>query len=628
MKTVTYVILAFFALTFLVYGMSLGNDFVRWDDGLLIYENPIVREISPWSVTSAFTTYDPELYIPLTLLSYQFDYLIAGSNPFIYHLTSLLLHTINALLVTWFVYLLSKRKFAALFCGLLFAVHPLHTEAVAWASARKDVLSTLFFLGSLVAYIYYVRVNELTSKQVNESPTRSSRRSYIASIILFALALLAKVVAITLPVILVLIDFVEGRKIKNSLIEKLPYFGLSAIFGIIAMLGKQSAVGGLSIVEYVLIACKSTAFYVQKLVFPSGLSVLYPYTDTITLGSGEFLIPIIFCIALIGIAFLCRKQRKLITFGILFYFVTLLPSFITFAKDGDIYFASDRYSYIPSIGVSILIVLGVFRIARAKREIFRHAITAFSLVLVVFACLSWSQSRVWANSENLFRHVLIHYPDSHRARNNIGNVYRRQGKIGEAITEYELALVISQRAKTYSNLGAAYRKNGEIMEALKVYKKAIKLDPTDPEPYFGLGLVYEASGDSKQALESYNKSLDLDPTYAEVYNNIGSLRMAAGQTSLAVDAYWNAIQADRFFVQSYYNLGIAYVKVGKADDAIKAYEDAIAIHPKFTAARINLGILYYDLGKIEDSISQFKDVLGYDPENKSAISALVQMGEL
>src|SRR3990167_4725209 len=275
----------FFLISFLIYGSALNNDFVLWDDHYLIVGNPIVKEISLWSLKEAFKTFDPELYIPATLMSYQIDHLLWGMNPFGFHLTNLVLHTMNALLVTVFIQLLMRRSpyhLLPVLCGLLFLVHPLHTEAVAWASARKDVLSSFFFLLSVCSYLQW--------REREKKEERSGKLLYSFSIFAFALGLLAKVSIIILPVILLLIEWLQGRSLREKTlwIEKIPYIFLSVLFGIAALGGKQGNSGLLF--EKILIGCKATVFYITKLFWPTGLSVLYPYTENISITNADLFI--------------------------------------------------------------------------------------------------------------------------------------------------------------------------------------------------------------------------------------------------------------------------------------------------------------------------------------------------
>jgi protein O-mannosyl-transferase len=617
-------VIGFFVVAFLIYGTSLRYDFVRWDDGLLIYENPIVRSITPHTVTAAFTSYDPELYIPLTLLSYQLNFAIGGADPFIYKLTNLLLHVANALFVLLFVFLLVRRKWVAFFCGLLFLVHPLHTEAVVWASARKDLLSTFFFLASLNAYLYFHETDE--------------KKWYRWSIGFFFCALLAKIIAATLPVVLLLVGFLRHReRDKKMMIQTIPFFALSILFVIIALIGKAGVISSASEMTQAIMANKSIVFYLQKLFVPTHLSVLYPYTGDVTMMNPDFLFSFtIVCVLIAGGLFFAHRWR-VATFGVAFFLVTLAPTFLNSSIDGDLYFASDRYAYISSIGVLLVFCSAVFE--KRLWTIFnlptmfnmQYSIPAVILtsIAVVFAFFSHAQAKVWKNSETLFRNVIDHYPlDAHRAHNNLGNVYRRQGNLELAVSEFQTAIAISPRPRTQSNLGAVYRKQGKILEALEAYRMAIELNPEDPEPYFGLGIVYAERGDSAQALTNYRKALEMDPTYAEVYNNMGSLYLNLGQRETAIAQYRKAIALDPYFPEASYNLGIALTKIGEEDQAISVYENILTLEPAFVAARINLGILYYNAERFRDSIAEFRAVLRHDPSNARAISALKQMGEL
>lgn len=643
-KTIILIAACFFALTFAVYGASLFNDFVRWDDGLLITENPAVREISPRSVAWVFSHYDPELYIPLTFLTYQFDHAVSGGSPFMFHFTNLVLHTLNALLVFLFLYLLTGRKWVALFCGLLFAVHPLHTEAVAWASARKDVLSGFFFLLSLVMYVLWMEVTRREQKGQEGTrghlvPSRhllSPLVTYCSSIIFFLLGLLSKVSIILLPFVLLLIDFYEGRKItKESLIHKIPYFLLSFLFGLVALYGKRGAIESVTALQTLLMAARSTIFYIQKLFLPTGLSVLYPTERGIDLLFPEYFVPLLLLLVAATALLFLRKNRTLV-FGAAFFLLMILPSFQNFEKDGDLFFASDRYAYLGSIGI-FFITMSIFGLDRRKFSMFNHQFSinfqssiiksAFAFVIVIFAVMSFIQAKVWQNSESLFANAQTLYPvNNARAYNNLGNVYRRQERTEEAIAMFKAAIEISPHARTYSNLGAVYRKEGRIMEALETHKKAIEVDPEDAYPYFGLGLVYSQAGDYDKALEQYRAAIDRDPKYAEAYSNMGAIFLAAGDLERAIAMYREAITANSLFVQAYFNLGVALAKLGRAEEAIQTYEAALEINPEIIAARINLGILYHAQGRIADAREQFREVLKRDPANTAAISALEQIG--
>lgn len=611
---------AFLFLGLLVYGQSLGNGFVRWDDGLLIYENPAIRGFSLANLKTIFTTYDPELYIPLTLLSYQFDYMISGIRPEFYHLHSLLLHIANALLVVWFSKRLLGNYWIGIVTGLLFLLHPLNTEAVAWASGRKDVLSTMFFLLSCIGY--------------DVARESESKKWVGVSVFALALGLLAKVTILTAPVIFLLIDYVKGRKWNVNVL--LPYIGLSILFAVIAYFGKTGVLDSSTPLEKILIAPMSTMFYIQKLILPLGLAVIYPFTGAVEFLSARILIPILLCIALAIIGLLHIKKNRTLFFGLVFFAITLSPTLFNFAKGDFLYFASDRYAYIPSIGILLLIAFALCQL-KDRYEKPTYGITL--VVLVVCSVLTMKQSLVWANSEALFTHNLQHYPKAHTAHNNLGNIYRTRGELSAAVDSYNKALALSEefgrgdqalygQAKILSNLASAYRAGGDLGNAAISLQKAETLDPLNPHAKLQKGLVAFASGNSADAEQAYKQALELQKHFTTAQINLGSLYVSLGRLDEATEVLSEATEWNPFYPQAFYNLGIAYRKLGRNRESLEAYEKAVDLEPAFVAARINLGILYAERKKIDEAIVQFQEVLRYDPSNARAVSALRQLGAL
>jgi hypothetical protein len=289
------------------------------------------------TIGSVFTSYDPELYIPLTFLSYQIDDALGGGRPAMFHFTNLLLHVLNAVLVAWLLYALIRNGWLSVGLGLIFLTHPLNVEAVAWVSARKDVLSALFFVASFLFWISY-----------KEKRTRSS---FWLSFVTFILACLSKAVAITLPVLLILYDLLESRAVdRNSLKEKLPHGMIAFTFGIIALFGKANVIVVTSTFEKLLMACTSTLFYLSKFLVPLHISAMYPFHGEISAFSPMFFGPALILAALLLLSWFQRRHR-LAAFGFIFFLVTLSPTFTNFVKGGDMYVASDRYAYVPMIGL-------------------------------------------------------------------------------------------------------------------------------------------------------------------------------------------------------------------------------------------------------------------------------------
>ncbi len=595
---------------------------------MLVYENPAIREISPQTLGYIFTHYDPELYIPLTFLTYQIDYQISGQNPFLYHFDNLVLHTLNALLVAWLIFVLCasvqiSRKAAgwiAIFCGLLFAVHPLHTEAVEWVSARKDVLSTFFFLLSLIGYLYWRE--------------RDTRMLLILSMIAFVLGLMSKVMVITLPVIILLVDWLQGRKWNaRTFIEKTPYFGAAVIFGIIAVLGKTNVLQSSTLSGKILMACKSAVFYLQQIFWPFNFSLLYPYTKPITLASPDFFVPILIIAAILALAFWSLKYTRIVAFGLLFYLITVAPTFMNFAKGGDldVYFASDRYAYVPSIGIFLIVGWVLWKTCEevfGNGKLGNRILTGVgSVAVIALAILSFRQSFVWQNTQTLFQNVIKLYPESsHVAHNNIGNVYRLQGDYEAAIDEYKQAIAIRPLPKTISNLGATYRKLGNLADANAAYSQALQIRETSKEAHFGLGLVRMAEKRYPEAEKAFKRAIELDPKYEEAYTNLGALYVTLQRLPEAIDEYKKALAINEYFPDARYNLAVALEAVGKPAEAIEQYEWTVRMVPNFIAAHINLGLLYYQAGNKNGARAQFEQVLRIDPQNRSARSALQQMG--
>lgn len=603
----------FVAAGLAVYVWAAGSDFVRWDDGGLIYQNPAVMEISGSSIKRAFTTYDPELYIPLSLLSYQVDYAVGQGSPVPFHVSNLLLHIINALLVGWlFIRLLGNRT-VGITLGLLFLLHPIHTEAVMWASARKDVLSAAFFLGALHLYVSYREQEEI--------------RPYLLSLLCFFLGLLSKVMVITLPAVLILLDILEHRKLdKKMILDKVPYAVLALVFGIVAYLGKVEVVAATTLSTKLLIAAKSAAFYPWKFLVPWGFSVLYPQTIVPSITSPDFIISILAVITMVALAILSLRKQRLIFFAVALYLTTVAPTFINFAKGDafDLYFASDRYAYLPSLGFLFLVGVLLLRIKQEKMLMY-----GASVVLIILGVLSYRQSMVWANTETLFQNVLALYPgSSHVAHNNLGNMYRLRGDMEEAIEEYKQANEVKPMARTWSNLGAAYRKLGRLTEAHDAYTSALALDGESKEAHHGLALVYEAEGNMAEAEREYRKAVDIDPGYSDAYTNLGSLLLKLGRRDEAIKEYQTAVAMNAFSPDASYNLAVALTQAGRKDEAITAYERVVDLVPGFIGARINIGILYAEKGRTDDAISSFRAVLRKDPTNTTAKSALKQLGVL
>src|SRR3989344_2914858 len=548
-------------LALLVYLPSLRNGFALVDDGLLIFENNLVRELSLKTLRVAFTSYDPELYIPLTFVSYQSDYLLGGYNPLIYHLTNLLLHMGSTFLVSAFIFYLTKRSKLAIACALLFAIHPITVETVVWAAARKDVLSGFFFLLSATLY------------------------------------LLSKVTAITLPLIFLLCDLHRGRRdYKEVVLEKTPYFLLALLFGLIALFGKATLLAERSPLEHFLLACKMIVLALSKILLPIQLSVFYPELGEVTLFHPTFLL-------------------------------------------------SDRYAYLPSLGVIFLAAHLLDENFRRKFSIinFQFSISSVVLffVLLTFIPLTITRSLLWRDSVSLFAKEVEQSPQFYLAHINLGASLHRMGKSDQAIAEFRRAIELHPIPNTYGLIGEVEAERGKYVEAVRAFEEGLALLPDDPELLYGLGQVYALMGESDKALSTYEHALNVTKAADDPYRSfarrisarrdmillrMGVLTGERGDHERALALYTQAIEENPFNAEAHYNAAVSLGNLARNDEAIAEYAKAVDFNPQDLRARINLGILLARAGRTLEAIREFREALKIDPTNTVAKEALKALG--
>lgn len=629
-STLFWIILGFFSAAFLAYGSSLSNSFVRFDDGFLIYENPAVRQFSFASLKVIFTTFDPELYIPFTLFVYQMLYLVFGIHAFGYHLLSLLLHTSSSLLLSWVTFTILRAKYedrtdihligaVSIVVGAFFLLHPLNTEAVSWAAAMKDQLSTFFYLLSFLAYLQFRATAET--------------KPYMWSVTFFFFGLLSKVMVLTLPIAFLLLEDLRGRSIfgtKELWKKLLPYVGLGAVFLVIALFGKKDIVAKMSLFQTMLIACKSTITYLQKLVYPNEFSVLYPQSGAISLMTMEFKVYAGMVTMLVAGIFVSRPFTKWISYGLGIFLVTVLPTYTNFSKGGDIFFASDRYAYLPSL--ALFTMFGGFLVWLFSKPKFAFPSIHYALLTVavgIAASLGWkahAQSLTWKNTETLFSHVLTVYPEeASTAHNNLGNVYRRQGKLEEAVEEFKKGLEFREHPRIRSNLAATYANLNQFDLAEESYFKAKEFDPASELPDFGLGVLYAKMGNTDKAFEAYTESIRKNPRHTAAYLNRGSLYADLRMYKEAEKDFTSVIEIEPSFSQAHFSLGIIYQKQGMSEEAVQAFESAINADPQSVEAYLSLGVLQAKLARLPEAKRTFEKVLRLEPGNPSATSAIQQI---
>jgi tetratricopeptide (TPR) repeat protein len=457
---VVFILLALSVIGF-VFSPALQNDFTNWDDQAYVTQNKDLKNYSWEGLKHIYFSFYNANYHPLTMTSYFLEYHFFGLNPKAYHFTNITLHLINCVLIFWFIYLISGSTMVSFVTMVLFAIHPLNVEPVAWISERKGLLCVLFFLASLISYIYYQK--------------NKKRIYYWFCLFAFILALLSKMVAITLPFILIIIDYYNKRKMnKEALSEKIPFFELSLIFSLIgiytqATFGTILRTALLSPFYRIIIPFYNLTFYIEKLFFPINLSCRYPYPRIEEILSFPYLIsPFVVAALATLIAFFGRYTRKII-FGTLFFLVAILPVLQLIPWGNSI--AGDRHTYLALIGLFYLI--GEFMgwlYSNIKKSVKNRKIYfAVFLIMVtaILSSLSWQRTKVWKNSVTLWSDVLKKYPNSTIAYNNRGAAYIDQGDYDEGIADCTRAIQITPDfADAYFNRASAYRGKGDIVNAL------------------------------------------------------------------------------------------------------------------------------------------------------------------
>ncbi|MDP2941837.1 MAG: tetratricopeptide repeat protein [Candidatus Omnitrophota bacterium] len=568
LKTIIFLFLILI-LTSAAFLPSLKNGFVNWDDDVYVTENPLIKNLSWGSVKEIFSSFHQTNYHPLALFSYALEYHFFGLNPRAYHATNLILHLFNCLLVFWLIWLIRGRLTAAFIVALLFGIHPLHVESVAWVAERRDVLYAAFFLSSLVAYVYYIRERK--------------RHYYWLSISGFILSLLSKAMAVSLPFLLLLLDWQCGKRInRESLREKIPFFALAAIFAAATLLARQGA-DVLSIDKLTMLysnlclAGYGPLFYIIKTFLPFKLSCVYPYgQNDIGIFKVIFFFSPALLMALLVATFSLRNLRKRIAFGALFYLICLSPAIIQMLPATQPEFiVADRYFYLASIGIFLLLADGLsWLYARSKRyaRMLRAAVLLiFPIILSVLAALTWNRCLVWRDSVSLWTDVLARGPNPNSAT-------------------------------AYINRGTFYLERKEYNKAYVDFMQAFKIEPNAYEPYFNLASLNNSRGHYETALWLCGKALEINPGYLKAYNLLVAIYGKMGRHQEAVDVCRQLVERYPAYAQGYTDLCSAYGNTGNYTEAIKACQQALEIEPTLAVAHLNLAAAYYYLKQYDLAI--------------------------
>jgi len=534
----TFYILVFLMIiaTYCAFSPVKKNDFVNYDDPHYVYENTLIKELNFKNIKNIFTTRTSNLYVPLVLLSYSIEHHFFNLEPKTYHHTNLILHLLNCLLVLWLIWLLSKNLLITITISGLFALHPLHVESVAWATERKDVLYAFFYLLSLLSYHYY-----------NE---RNSKKYYVFAVLFYILSCFSKVMAITLPAILILYDYFYLQKRSWKIIlNKIPFFIISLVFAIIAIKimeleGRGAADINYNLFDKIITACYGLFFYIHKAVLPINLSVIYPYPEkTGTLLPFIYLISPILIGMIFWIVFFYKKSNAVIKACFLFFIISILPVLQLIPNTFTI--AADRYFYLPSLGLFGIAAYLLNYAVEQKKIRSSFAYTLVLGIIIIFSVATYNRCKVWENSITLFSDVIKNYQASDVAYGNLGLAYNNKGDFKTALPLLEKAAVLNPKnSEVLNNYGWALSMNKQYEQAIEQFNRSIAVYPKQAKTYINLGNTYGTVGKFELSIENFSKALELEPNNVTTLYNLGYTYLNAGNKIKALECYQRSAQLE------------------------------------------------------------------------------------
>jgi tetratricopeptide (TPR) repeat protein len=624
MRHTLFISLLLIFATLTVFWQVHDYDYIYLDDPGYVTENPRVQEgLSRKNIVWAFATSHMGFWIPITWLSFMLDFELYGLDPGGYHLTNLFLHIANTLLLFLVLKRTTQCPWRSGYVAALFALHPLRVESVVWVAERKDVLSTLFWMLTMLAYVRYSE--------------RFRPYQYLLTLLALALGLMAKPMLVTLPFVLLLLDFWplgrlqprltageidsqsrdSGSLISTLIWEKLPFFALAGACSVITYLAHQSAgyiqtSDVLSFGARLANAVVAYVAYIWKMIWPRNLAVFYPPSvESLltwqTAGAGLLLLLITIAIMRAG------RHRPYLVVGWLWYLGTLVPV-IGLVQAGSQAMA-DRFTYVPLIGLFIIIAWGVPDLLHGwrHRKVFL-GVAASILVLVLMYC-AWGQVQHWRNNITLFEHALNVTDNNYVAHNNLGERLAQQGEIDKAINHFSAALRIRPDLPWIrNNLGNALVSQRRLDEAITHYSEALRIQPDYVDAHNNLAVALAQMGKLNAATAHYYEALRVRPNSAETHNNLGVTLANLGKIRSAIDHYVRALELEPRYAEAHNNLGNTLAALGEFDEAVTHFAEALEIKPTYWKAHNNFGVALARQGKLEEAIPHFEEALRLNPD--------------
>ncbi|MCE5339765.1 MAG: tetratricopeptide repeat protein [Planctomycetaceae bacterium] len=592
---------------FAVYWQVYSFDFIRFDDGDYITRNVHIRSGLNWeTIRWAFTSSLASNWHPLTWLSHALDYQLFKNWAGGYHLVNVWFHFANTILLFYVLLRAAKAVWPAALVAALFALHPLHVESVAWISERKDLLSTMFWLLTMLTYVWYVE--------------KQNAVRYLITLVLFVLGLISKPMLVTLPFVLLLFDYwpLERKFSVRLLAEKIPFFICAFAVCVVTYIVQKSG-GSVSLFRQFSLSIRiknvfvSYVDYIWKMFYPENLAILYPHPgDNISAAKAVICAIVLICITAAVLYF--GRKRKFLISGWLWYLGTLVPV-IGIVQVGAQAMA-DRYTYMTLTGLFIMIVWSVKEFVPAKN--YKLAAAAAGLVLVSLTVDSIAQLQYWKNSQSLFGRAIEVTKNNYMMLDNYGSILVEQGKARDAIKCFKQSQEIyPESPMANNNLGCALQEIGNFKNAETYFRLAIKNDPNFIHPYINLANNLKRQNKPEEINDVLTQAAKLPEMTSETYTRFGRIFFDLQKYELAIGAFDKAIKLDSENIDAYGRRSLAFNAIGKIDEAINDVRFVLKARPKDVMMYRNLGIFLERKGNIADAIEAYRAGLQVEPNNEN-----------
>ena len=600
-------------------------DFILYDDPVYVTKNThVLSGFTLENIAWAFTCDYASNWHPLTWFSHMLDYRLFDLKPSYYHLANLLLHIANTLLLFTVFKRMTGAMWSGAFVAALFALHPLHVQSVAWVAERKDVLSTFFWMLTMLCYTRYVRYPSITS--------------YLLTLLMFTLGLMSKPMLVTLPFVLLLLDYWPLNRIEHiSLIEpscrqtifrlvreKIPFFALSAASSIVTFLAQKSMavikIHTLPVTTRMANAAVSYLEYISKMFWPSRLAIFYPYS-TDRLSIWQIAVAVLLLILITIWVIRMAPKYRFLPVGWFWYLGTLVP--VIGLVHVGLQALADRYTYVPLTGLFIMIAWGspeLFRKLQHQKIIL--ATSAFAVISALSIC-TWFQTGFWRNDETVFGHAIKVTNDNYMAYSVLAYSYRLQGKLDQALAYDSKALKIKpDHAPSHYNMGLVFSQMGKLDEAVAQFEQALQTDPDLVDAHANAGKLLGLQGKFQEASDHFRKALAIEPLDAEIHSELGTVLGRQGKFDEAVAQFNEALRIKPEFADAHGNLGYIFLHQDKFDQAITQLSRAVQLDPNSDKSHYYLAITLSKKGKIAEAIKHYDETIRLKPDSVEPANTL------